>query len=468
MNITLNKIDPVNATVTIDVVKEDYANEVGKNIKDIRRNAVIPGFRKGMVPLSRIQQMYGKSIMFEEINKLVSDKLIAYIKEEKLTLLGEPLPSDDKQELLDIDKQQDFSFIFDLGLAPDINIKLSKKDKLPYYSIEVTDFMLEKRINNYKANYGTYESVEEVEGKDMVKGTLTELDENNEPKANGIQHEDAVLMPNYMKDEEEKAKFMGAKVNATIVFNPFKAYNGNTAELSSFLKIKKEEVNNYTSNFSLEIKEITRYKEAEMNQELFDKVFEPGTITTEEDFRETIKRMIARQLTPESDYKFWLDARKYLDDKAGEVIFPEAFLKRWLLVSPSNKRTPESIEADFPKILEDLKFRLIQDQLSKDYGIIVEEADIKEAAKEATLEQFAQYGMNNIPEHLLESYAEEMLKKEETIQNLIDKTIEKKLIDVLKEKITLEPKTVTFEEFQKLFEEEKQEVIEPSPQSSAD
>jgi trigger factor len=458
MNVTLNKIDPVNATITVEVAKEDYSNEVDKNIKNLRKNAVIPGFRKGMVPLSRIQQMYGKSVLVEEINKLVVNKLYAYIKEEKLNVLGDPLPNADERKPLDFDNQEDYSFVFDIGLTPEINIKLSKEDKLPYYSIEVTDDMLDKQINNYKANYGTYENVDEVEGKDMVKGVLTELDENCEPKAGGIQNEGSVLMPQYIKDEEEKAKFMGVKVNATIVFNPHKAYGGNAAELSSFLKVKKEEVNDYTDNFSLEINEITRYKEAELNRELFDKVFEPGTVTTKKVFREKTKEIISKQLSPESDYKFLLDARKFLEEKAGELKFPEEFLKRWLL-SSSSERTPESLEKDFPRIIEDLKFHLIKEQLIKDYEIKVEDPDIRESAKEAVRAQFAQYGMANVPDQLLENYAQDMLKKEESIQNLIDRTVEKKLIGMLKENLTLEPKTITTEAFQKLFEEEKTEAM---------
>lgn len=458
MNITLNKIDPVNATITVDVAKEDYANEVEKNIKNLRKNAVIPGFRKGMVPLSRIQQMYGKSVLVEEVNKLVVNKLYAYIKDEKLNVLGEPLPSDEEQKPLDFDKQEDYSFTFDLGLAPHLNIKLSKDDKLPYYSIEVTGDMLDKQIDNFKANYGTYDNVEEIEGKDMAKGVLTELDENGEPEVGSIYIENAILMPYYMKDEEEKAKFMAAKVNTTIVFNPYKAYDGSEAELSSFLKIKKDEVRNYEGrNFSFEITEITRYKEAEVNQKLFDTVYEPGTITTEEAFREKTKEIIAQQLTPESDYKFLIDVRKYLEGKAGELKFPETFLKRWLLMS-SNERTPESLEEDFPKIIEDLKFHLIKEQLIKDYEIKAEDVDIREAAKQATRAQFAQYGMTNIPDQLLENYSQEMLKKEETVLNLIDKSVETKLTGLLKEKLTLEYKTVTVEEFQKLFEDKK-EVI---------
>ncbi|MDR2622339.1 MAG: trigger factor [Dysgonamonadaceae bacterium] len=456
MNITLNKIDPVNVTITVDVAKEDYANEVEKNIKNLRKNAVVPGFRKGMVPLSRIQQIYGKSVLVEEVNKLVADKLDAYIKEEKLNILGEPLLTDDEQKALDFNKQEDFSFTFDIGLAPQIDIKLSKEDKLPYYLIEVTDDMIDKQIENFKTGYGTYEEAETIEGKDLAKGVLTELDENGEPKADGIINESAIMMPSYITSEEEKAKFMGTKTNTTIVFNPYKAYDGNSAELSSLLKIKKDEVSNYTSDFSFEIKEITRYKEAEINQELFDKLFEPGTVTTEEAFREKIKEIVSQQMIPDSDYKFLIDLRKYLEEKTGELVFPEAFLKRWLLAS-STERTPESLEKDFPGILNDLKYHLIKEQLIKDYKINVDEVDIRETAKQTIRMQFAQYGMNNVSDQLLENYMHNMLKKEDSVRHLIDQSVEKKLTGLFKEELTLETKTVTTEEFQKLFEEEQQQ-----------
>jgi trigger factor len=468
MNITLNKIDSVNATITIDVAKEDYANEVEKSIKDLRRNAVIPGFRKGMIPLSRIQQMYGKSVFVEEVNKLVINKLLDYIKEEKLHILGEPLPSEKEQAPLDFYKQENYSFTFDLGLAPDIDIQLSENDKLPYYLIEVADDMVDRQMDNYKANYGSYENAEEVEGKDMARGVLTELDETDEPKAGGIHHEDSVMMPFYITDEEEKAKFMGAKVNTRVIFNPYKAYEGNAAELSSFLKVKKEDVGNYLGNFSLNINEITRYKEAEMNQDLFDKVFEAGTVTTEEAFREKVKEEISERLAPESDYKFWVDMRKYLEEKVGDLKFPETFLKRWLLTLSSGERTPESLEEDFPGILEDLKFHLIREQLIKDYEIDVDAVDIMNGAKETVRAQFAQYGMTNIPSHLIEEYAGNLLKKDETIQNLADKCVEKKLIGLLKEKITLETKTITVEEYEKMFKEDMKEANESVSQSSAE
>jgi trigger factor len=454
MNVTLKNIDPINATLTIEVVKDDYQNEVQKALNDIRKNAVMPGFRKGMAPKSRIQAMYGKSVLVDEINKLVSKQLYDYIRENKINVLGEPLPSKNEQKPLDFNNQEDYEFVFDLGLAPEMDVKLSKKDKLPYYTIAVTDEMLEKQIANYKANYGTYEQENSVEEKDMVKGLLVELNEKGKKKKDGISNEDSVLMPSYMKVEAEKAKFVGAKKGDIIVFNPNKTYEGHEAELSSFLKIEKEEVKNYTGDFSLKIKEITRYKEAEVNQALFDKIYEPGTVTSKEAFEEKIKEMISAQMAPESDYKFIIDAKEMLEDKAKDIQFPDEFLKRWLVES-NPERTSESVEEDYPKILSDLKFHLIKEKLVKDNEIKVEKEDIQQYALSVTRAQFAQYGMANIPDQLLENYAQEMLKKEETVRNLIDKVIEEKVIAVLKEQVTLKPKELTVEEFQKLFTNEE-------------
>jgi trigger factor len=311
--------------------------------------------------------------------------------------------------------------------------------------------MIDKQIESYKANFGAYDQVDEIKGKDMTKGRLIELDENGNPATDGIDKEDAVMLPFYIKDEEEKAKFAEAKTGAIVVFNPFKAYEGHETEISSFLQIKKEEIANHTGDFSFEIKEITRYTEAEINTDLFDKVYEPGTVTSEEAFREKVKAEIATQLDPEGDYKFILDARKLLEDKAADLQFPDAFLKRWLLATGKEK-SPEIVEEEYPRIIEDLKFHLIREKLIKENEIKVDAEDIKEYAKRATRAQFAQYGMSNVPDQLLENYSKEMLKKEETVRNLIDQATENKLIAVLKEQVTLEPKEVTAEEFQKLIE----------------
>jgi trigger factor len=452
MNITLNNSDPVNATIKVEVLKADYAEKVDNALKDLRKNAVVAGFRKGMTPKSLIVQRYGKSVLVDEINKLVSNKLYGYLKESELNVLGEPLPSLDEQKPLDFDNQEDYEFTFDIALAPKVEVKLTKKDKLPYYTIRIDDEMVNKQIDNYKSNFGTYDNdADTVEEKDLVKGLLIELDENGKPKEDGIHLEDAVLMPSFIKKEEEKAKFIGKTLNTSIVFNPFNAYEGHEAELSSFLKIKKEEINAYTGDFSFEIKELTRYTAAELNQELFDKVFEPGTVDSEEAFRDKIKENIASQLEPESDYKFLLDVKELLNKKTEGLQFPDAFLKRWLLASNPD-RTEQSVEEDYPGIINDLKFQLTREQLTKDNGIELEEDDIKTYAKQATRAQFAQYGMANVPDDLLENYSQEMLKKEETVRSLINRALEDKLIKVLKGQVTLTKKEITTEEFQKLFE----------------
>ena len=449
MNITLNSTDSVNAAITIEIAKADYENEVENSLKDLRKNAVIPGFRRGMAPPTFLRQKYGKSILVEEINKLVSKSLSDYIQEKKLQILGEPL-SAEEQETIDFDKMEDFVFTFDIGLSPTIDVQLTKDDRMPYYLIQVTDDMIDKQIEHFKAQYGSHVPVEEVEENDMVKGRLVELNEDGEPKANGITSEEGILLPKYMKNEDEKAKLINAKLHSTVVFNPYTAYDGNEAELASFFSIKKEEVNNYTGNFSFEIIEITRYKEAEVNQELFDKVYEPGTVVSEDAFREKIKESLSRQLLPESDYKFFLDVRKLMEEKASGIQFPDAFLKRWLMTSDS-KYTPESLEEDYPKILKDLKFHLIKEHLIEENQITIEESEIQEFARQTTRAQFAQYGIDNIPEHLLESYSQEMLKKKETYRSLGDKVFEDKLIKILREQVTLEPQEISLEEFQKLL-----------------
>jgi trigger factor len=450
MNITLNRIDPVNATLTIEVVKDDYAQKVKQNLKEIGKTATIPGFRKGMVPPAILQKMYGKSVLIEEVNKLVTNQLSDYIKESELNLLGEPLPGEELKPL-DFDKE-DFQFIFDLGFAPELTIRLTKEDKIPCYNITVNDEMIEKQISRTKERYSTYEQVDDIQGNDMPKGILTELNDDGSPKENGIFIDDAVLMPSYIKEEEEKKKFMGAKLGEVITFNPNKAFDGTEAELTSFLKIKKEELKNHAGNFTFEIKEITRHKEAEVNQELFDKMYEPGTVTSEEQFKEKIREMIALDLIPESNYRFFLDARKLLEDKTKELQFPDAFLKRWLLLS-SPDQTAEAIEKEYPQIIANLKFHLIKQNIFRENNIEITEENLLEAAIENTREQFIHYGIPNVQEDILEKTAQNLLNKKEMRQKLTDKIEENKLVAVLKEAITLENQEITADEFVKLFEQ---------------
>lgn len=450
MNVSLINNDSVRGLIKLEIVKSDYEAAVEKSLRSFRQKANVPGFRKGMVPMGMVKKMYGKQALLEEVNRLVSDNLFKYIHENNLNILGEPLASEAEPSALDFDKDEDFVFNFDVALAPEININMSKEDTLPYYEVKIDDDMLNKQVEAYTANFGTYEAGEEVEEKDLVKGTVAEL-ENGAPKEGGVVVENAVLMPMYIKDEAEKAKFIGSKVNTVVVFNPNKAYEGAEAEIASFLHVEKEKVAELTGDFSFEIKEISRHKNAELNQELFDKVFGESVVTSEEEFRNKIREALAEQFTPQCDFKFLSDAREVLVKKAGELKFADDILKRWLLVA-NEKNTAENIENDYPHIIEDLTYHLIKESLVKANGLKVQDADIEEFAKRVAKAQFAQYGMLSVPEDALENYAKEMLKNKQTLQNILDRAVEEKLAAWLKEQVTIDKKEVTADEFAKMFE----------------
>lgn len=450
MNVSLIDNDAVRGVVKLEIVKADYADNVDKSLRSYRQKANLPGFRRGMVPMSMIKKMYGKHVLVEEVNKLISENLFKYIHDNGLHILGEPLPSEKDQSEINFDTQEDFEFKFDVAFAPAININLSKDDKLVYYQVNIDDDMLNKQVEAYTANFGTYEDVEEVGEKDLIRGRVAEL-ENGAPKEGGIVVEKAVLMPMYLKNEEEKAKFIGAKKNSVVVFNPNKAFDGSEAELAAFLKIDKSKVAETTGDFSFEIETISHHKNAEMNQELFDKVFGENVVTSEEEFKNKIREALAEQFAPQSDYKFLTDAREVLVEKAGELHFADDILKRWLLAA-NDRNTKERVDEDYPTIIKDLTYHLIKEALVRENGLKVEEADLQNFAKRVAKAQFGQYGMLSVPEDVLENYAKDMLKNQESVKGLVERAVEEKLAAWLKDQVELEVKLVSADEFSKLFE----------------
>ncbi|NDW17556.1 trigger factor [Dysgonomonas sp. 216] len=453
MNTSLTNVDSVNAIIQINVTKDDYQEKVEKSLKSFRQKASVPGFRKGMVPMGMVKKMYGKSVLAEEINKLVGESLYSYIQENKLNVLGEPLPNEEKQQPINFEVEGDYEFFFDIALAPEIKLSLTKRDKVTYYKIAADQELVDKQIASFKSNYGKYEQViDEAQDTDLLRGEIREL-ENGQPKEGGIFVESGVLMTSYFKNDEEKAKFKGVKIDDVIVFNPGKAYDGHEAEIASFLHIEKDQVESIAAEFSFTVKEVTRYKEAELDQELFDKVFGEGTVKTADEFIQKVKDGIAEQMAPDSDYKFLLDARKLLEKKAGDLEFPDAFLKRWLLAT-GKERTAESIEEEYPKIIEDLKFHLIKEQIVKDNELKVEEEDLRSMAKNTARAQFAQYGMMHLPDDVVENYANEMLKNKDSVRNMVDRAMEIKVSDYLKKTLGVTEKEISLDEFKKFFEEE--------------
>ena len=452
MNVSLQNIDKVSALLTVKLEKADYQEKVEKSLKNIRQKAQMPGFRPGMVPAGLVKKMYGKSVLAEEVNKLLSETVYKYIQDNKINILGEPLPNEDKQPEIDFETMEEFEFLFDIALAPEFNVEVSNNDKVDYYNITVTDEMVESQVASYTQRNGKYEKVEAYSEKnDMLKGLLAELDENGNTKEGGIQIEGASLMPGYMKNEEQKAIFATAKVNDVLVFNPNAAWDGNVYELSSLLKIEKEAVADMKSNFSFQVEEISRFVPGELNEEIFNMVFGEGVVKTEEEFRAKIKENIAMQYVADSDFKFLIDVRKMLTEKIGKLEFADALLKRVMLLNNQDKGE-QFVEENYEKSIEELTWHLIKEQLVKANEIKVEQADITNMAKEATRAQFAQYGMMSVPEDLLENYAKEMLKKKESVEGLVNRAIDAKLAQVLKNQVSLEYKEISVADFNKMFE----------------
>lgn len=450
MNISLEKASNVSAVITVKMEKADYADQVKKALKTICQKAQMPGFRPGKVPMGLVQKMYGTQAKAEEVNKLLSDKLFEYIKENNVNMLGEPLPSE-KQQAQDIASQDDFEFVFDIALAPEFEASLTDADTVDYYDIEVTDAQVDEQVKAFAGRAGHPESVESYEDRDIVRGILAELGEDGLPKEGGVQVENASVMPTYFKNEEQKALFQNAKKNDVLTFNPSKAYEGNEAETAALLKIKKEEVAAHSGNFSLQIEEISRFVPAEINQELFDSIYGKDTVKTEEEFRAKIKEGMAAQLVNDSDYKFLLDVRAYLEKKVGTLEFPDELLKK--IMKANNPDKEESfVEENYAKSIEELKWHLIKEKLVKAYDIKVDDKDVKATAIEATRFQFAQYGMHNIPDEYLENYAKEMMKKKEQVNRLVERCIDTKLTAALKPVVKLARKSVTVEDFNKMFE----------------
>ena len=448
MNITFEKTGNVTGVLTLNIEKADYEGNVKKGLQTAQKKVQMPGFRPGHVPAGMVKKMYGTQIKAEEVQKLISEKLYAYIQENNLDVLGEPIAHDDQ---VDIEKDDNFVLHFDLGLSPEMNVELSSNDTVDYYDINVTEEMVDAQVKRMAQQAGHPENVQTYEERDILRGILAQLDENGQPVEGGIVVESASLMPTYFKNDEQKALFNGAKVNDILVINPSKAYEGNEAEVSSLLKVKKEEVAQYTGDFSFQVNEISRFVPAEINQEFFNAVFGEGAVEGEEAFRAKVKEGIQAQHVLDSDYKFLLDLRAYCEAKVGEVEFPNEVLKKVML--NNNKEKGEAyVEEHFEASINELKWHLIKEKLVKANDIKLEQADVKAAAVEAARMQFAQYGMNNVPVEYLENYAEEMLKNKQQAQSLIERSIETKLVAALKNVLNLNHKAVSAEEFGKLFE----------------
>ena len=452
MKISFENPDKVNGLLTLTVETADFQDRVEKTLKNYRKKANVPGFRPGMVPMGMIKKQFGEAVKAEEINKLIGEEIYKYINDNKIKMLGEPLASE-TQEPVDLSKDAPYEFKFDIAVAPEFKVSLTGRDKIDYYTIKVDDELVNRQIDMFASRAGHYDKVEEYQANDMLKGDLRELDENGNTKEGGITVEAAVLMPEYIKAEDQKKLFENAKLGDIITFNPKKAYPESDVEVSSLLKVTKEEAANITADFSYQITEISRFVKAEINQELFDSVYGKDEVKDEESFRKKIAEGLSAQLVNDGDYKFLVDLRKHLEDKVGALTFPDALLKR-IMLNNNKERGEKFVEENYEQSIKELTWHLIREQLVEANGIKIDDNDIRETAKEAARAQFAQYGMTNIPEEYIDNYANDMMKKKEYVDSLVDRSIDRKLTATLKNVVKLVQKEATLDEFNEMMKDE--------------
>ncbi|MDP4184964.1 MAG: trigger factor [Bacteroidota bacterium] len=446
MNIIKENIDELNGVIKVSIAKADYEATVKATLNDHRKKANVPGFRPGKVPASLIKKMYGKHVLVDEVNKLLSNELTKYLIDEKLNILGEPLPNEEQQKVIDWDKDEDFEFVFDIAVAPEVKVSLDKRNKLPFYTINVDDDLVNRQIDAYANRFGENNEVEVVAEKSTVRGNIEQLNVENPIKA-----EDTLIAVDLIADESIRGQFVGASVETTITFDIRKAFP-NAQELAHMLKIEKPEAEKIEGECSFTIKKINEFITAEVNEELFKKVYGDDSITTLEEFKNKIREGLSSSLNSSSDYRFLIDTRDTLVEKF-KFELPTAFLKRWLKVT-NKDLTEEQIESDFENFAKDLKWQLIKNTIITENEIKVAEEEIKEMAKAAALSQFQQYGIFNIPEEYIENYSNQLLQKEEDRHRLFQRKEEEKVLACIREKVTIENKEVDQEEFNKLFKKE--------------
>ena len=438
MNIIKEARKDQTAIIKITVAEADYTAEVDKKLREYKRKANIPGFRPGMVPMGIINKMYRKGVVAEVAYKMASDSCFEYIEKEGIDYMGDVLPSDE-QGAFDFDNTTEHEFIFEVGLAPKVELELTEKDKVTRYKIKVDEEMRSGYRGQFLRTYGRLVDVDVVEKDEAVMCTLDNGD---------IKSEDAYVGLISMSDEERKP-FIGKKVGDQMIVNVNELYKS-AQQRASVLGVKENELADIKPEFNLTITKIRKYADPEMNEEFFKMAFPEGNVTTEEQFEKFIDEKIAAELKKESDYVFSQTLREYLVEKAN-LTLPEGFLKRWLLAINEGKFTMEEIEKDFAPFAEMMKWSAVQKHFAKTLGVEVKQEDMLAEAKAYAAAQFAQYGMMNVAEEMLSNYAQQILSNKEEANKLIEKVYEQKVIEAVTPLVKVSNKSVTIAELNKIL-----------------
>lgn len=449
MNVTLEKLNDLTAKIIVNVEENDYKEKLNKDLKQIAKTHDFPGFRKGHVPFSQVERRFGKAVKSDIINQEVFNKVIEYLKDNKINILGEPLPIEIKEVSLD---QKDYTFEYEVGLTPEVKIDLESL-KLPFYQIKVTDEMVADQDKALRERFGAQIPGETVEDNALVKGAIMELNADGSVKESedAIQVIDGIVAPSYFTDKEQTKLFLSKKVGDKVVFNPAKTCNGNTAELASMLHIDKDKAASVTGDFELAISEIIVVRPAEHNEEFFKNVF-GEEVKDEEAYNKNLREMIAAQLAPNSEGLFRYMAEKEIIEKFGKFELPAEFLKKWL-VARNEELNAENIDTEYERLVPAFKWELIKGEICSKNDIKVEEPELLAFAKQMAMRQFAQYGMTNLSEDIFEDYAKRMINDSKTRNQIVEQVVDNKMYNAIKAKAQVDNKEVSLDEFKKVAEE---------------
>lgn len=447
MNVNYDKLGNVTGEITVTIEEKDYAEKVKKQLKEIGKKYSEPGFRPGHVPAGLIAKKYGASAKYEAINDIVGEAVYNYIKDNDLQVLGQPVPEADNN--IDINKDE-FTFKFKVGVAPEIDNHVNKDLSVPYYTIKVTDEMVDEQVDGLRKRFGRQVSGDETDDNSVIKGIITELNEDGTPKEGGIVVENGILSPVHFKNEDQKKLFENKKIGDVVIFNPSVANDANPIELSSLLNIDKEDAENHKGDFSFEIKDIIVLKPAELDQEFFDNAVGKDKAHNEEELREALKGMIALNFANDSNYRFTIDAKDAVEKAVGAIELPEEILKEFL-IRQNEGITKENVDEEFDKLRGQLTWDLIRDNIAVKFGVKINDEDLLNEARGVVLRQLMQYGQASLDEQLVDHYAHEVLKDKKNVDMLSQNALSRKVFEVIKENVTVDNKEVSMEEFRQLF-----------------
>lgn len=443
MDIRKENIDNLNAVLKVKVGPEDYQAKVEGALKNYQKKANMPGFRPGKVPTGLVKKMYGKSVLVDEINKLLTDSLYKYIAENKIEVLGNPLPKREDESKIDWDNQKVFEFSYDLGLAPQFKVELSPKDKFTYYTVAVDDTLIDKYVADISKRYGKVESPDTAEKSDLLFGEFMEVDKDGKPVEGGILKNSSVAIDR-IKDEELQQKFIRVKKDDKIVFDPHKL-SANAADLSAMLGISKEAAESLSFDFQFTVFNISRMGGAELNKELFNKVYGPEVNTIEE-FRGKIREELQSMFKQDSDRRLKSDIVTFLIEKLN-ISLPDEFLKRWLVAVNEKPVTPEQVNQEYDNYAKGIKWQLIENKIIKEHNIKVEKEEVEDYTKGLIREQYAKYNQAEMNENDLDETVKRVLSNEKEAQRIYEKLYDDKLMTLFRSLFTIEEKQVSYDFF---------------------